>query len=63
VEVVEAWYNKYGYPIHTLTHASDVATITQDLADVGVLTFGRWGNWQYWNTDKIYEKVVNIKLL
>jgi len=63
VEVVEAWYNKYGYPIHTLTHASDVATITQGLTEVGVLTFGRWGNWQYWNTDKIYEKVVNIKLL
>jgi protoporphyrinogen oxidase len=60
VEIVEAWYNKYGYPIHTLTHSSDVATITQNLAEIGVLTFGRWGNWQYWNTDKIYEKAMEI---
>jgi len=58
VEIVEAWYNKYGYPIHTLTYANDVAIITQNLAKMGVLTFGRWGNWQYWNTDKIYEKAV-----
>jgi protoporphyrinogen oxidase len=62
VEVVEAWYNKYGYPIHTLTHASDVATITQNLAKIGVLTFGRWGNWQYWNTDKIYEKAYDMEV-
>ena len=62
VEVVEAWYNKYGYPVYTLTHANDVAIVTKSLTEIGVVTFGRWGNWQYWNTDKIYEKAMEIKI-
>jgi len=60
VEVVEAWYNKYGYPIHTLTRATDVSIIVRSLAEVNIATFGRWGNWQYWNTDKIYEEAMKI---
>jgi protoporphyrinogen oxidase len=62
VEIVEAWYNKYGYPIHTLTHINNVTTITRGLAEINVVTFGRWGNWQYWNTDKIYEKIAEIEI-
>ncbi len=61
VEVVEAWFHRYGYPIYTLTHGRDVATIEQYLTSIGIATFGRWGNWQYWNTDKIYEKAEALK--
>jgi protoporphyrinogen oxidase len=62
VEVSEAWFSRYGYPIYTLTHANDVATIMKNLLEIGIITFGRWRNWQYWNTDKIYEKAMEIKL-
>jgi protoporphyrinogen oxidase len=62
VEIVKAWYNKYGYPIHTLTHINNVTTITRGLAEINVVTFGRWGSWQYWNTDKIYEKIAEIEI-
>jgi protoporphyrinogen oxidase len=63
IEVAKAWYHKYGYPIYTSTHEKDVNTITQKLAEVGVITFGRWGNWQYWNTDKIFERSLEMKLI
>jgi protoporphyrinogen oxidase len=63
IEVVRAWYHKYGYPIYTSTHEKDVNTITQGLAEINVKTFGRWGNWQYWNTDKIFERSLEIKLV
>ena len=62
IELVEAWFHKYGYPIYTLTHRKDVDIITQELAQKSILTFGRWGNWQYWNTDKIFERALEIKL-
>jgi len=62
IDVIKAWHHKYGYPIYTLTRKSDVNTIERHLAEKKILTFGRWGNWQYWNTDKIYEKAMEIKL-
>jgi protoporphyrinogen oxidase len=62
IKIAKAWHHKYGYPIYTLTHREDVDIITQELTEIGVVTFGRWGNWQYWNTDKIFEKVLEIKL-
>ena len=60
VDAVKAWFHKYGYPIYTLTHREDVDIITRELADKGISTFGRWGNWEYWNTDKIYEKSMEL---
>ena len=62
IDVVKAWFHKYGYPIYTLTHGEDVDLITRELAEKNILTFGRWGSWQYWNTDKIYEEAMKIKI-
>lgn len=63
VDVVMLWFHKYGYPIYTLTHKGDVKKIVQELLDKGVLAFGRWGSWQYWNTDKIYEEAMKLNVL
>ncbi len=57
LDVVGVWYHRYGYPIYTLTHTQDTAVIKESLLEIGVITLGRWGEWQYWNTDKIYERV------
>ena len=62
VDVVKAWFHKYGYPIYTLTRREDVDIITRELADKGILTFGRWGSWQYWNTDRIYEEAMKLSV-
>ena len=58
VEVARAWIHKYGYPIYTLTHHQDRETIEIYLKQLNIITLGRWGNWHYWNTDKIYENVM-----
>jgi protoporphyrinogen oxidase len=55
IAVVATWFHKYGYPIYTLSHSEDTQIVEDELRDTGVITFGRWGNWQYWNTDKIFE--------
>jgi len=62
IAVVAAWFHKYGYPIYTLSHSKDTQIIEGELRETGVITFGRWGNWQYWNTDKIYEKSMDVHL-
>jgi glycosyltransferase involved in cell wall biosynthesis len=62
VDVVKAWIHRYGYPIYTLTHGEDIDIITQELTQKGILTFGRWGNWQYWNTDRIFEEARRLAL-
>jgi len=62
VNIVKAWFHKYGYSIYTLTHRKDVDAVTQELTEKGILTFGRWGNWQYWNTDRIYEEAMKLKI-
>ena len=63
IEVVKTWFHKYAYPIYSLTHDEDVAIIERYLAELGIITFGRWGNWHYWNTDKIYEKSENLTMI
>jgi protoporphyrinogen oxidase len=62
IAVVATWFHKYGYPIYTLSHSEDTQIIEGELRETGVITFGRWGNWQYWNTDKIYEKSMDLHL-
>lgn len=63
VEVVKAWAHEYGYPIYTRTHRQDREMVEKHLAGIGITTFGRWGNWHYWNTDMIYKRIMNISLV
>lgn len=60
VEVMRIWFHKYGYPIYTKTHHQDRETVEKYLSEIGVITFGRWGNWHYWNTDVIYKKTLEM---
>jgi protoporphyrinogen oxidase len=62
VDVLAAWFHGYGYPVYTLTHSSDVATLERCLRELGVVPFGRWGGWQYWNTDRIFEEAQKLTL-
>ena len=60
VEVTKVWFHKYGYPVYTKTHSTDREIIERYLGELGIKTFGRWGNWHYWNTDVIYKKSAEI---
>jgi protoporphyrinogen oxidase len=59
-EIVKAWVHEYGYPIYTLSHKKKREAILQWLNDLGIVSVGRWGFWQYWNMDKVYENVKSI---
>ena len=60
VEVVKVWIHKYGYPVYTKTHREDREAVEAHLRQIGITTFGRWGNWHYWNTDVIYRKAMEL---
>jgi len=62
VGVAAAWFHGYGYPVYTLTHSGDVAALERCLRELGVVPFGRWGSWQYWNTDRIFEEAQKLTL-
>jgi len=54
---VEAWLHRYGYPVYTLDHAQNRDVVLRWLREQGVVAVGRWGQWHYWNTDKVYKNV------
>jgi hypothetical protein len=48
--------------VYALTHSGDVAVLERCLRELGVVPFGRWGGWQYWNTDRIFEEAQKLTL-
>jgi len=57
---VETWLHRYGYPIYTLDHAQNREVVLQWLRQQNVVAVGRWGQWHYWNTDKVYKNVKGV---
>ena len=53
----EAWTHKFGYPVYTKNYQEKNRKILAYLADLGMPSVGRWGSWEYWNTDKVFEAV------
>ena len=54
----KAWVNRYGYPIYVKEHTKMRNELMESLHEMGILSVGRWGSWQYWNTDKVHEAVL-----
>ncbi len=44
-------HNRYAYPIPTLGWAAAIHTVLTQARAAGVLGLGRWGQWQYFNSD------------
>ena len=55
----KAWVHEYGYPVYVKGHNEIRAEVMSYLSKSGILSVGRWGSWHYWNTDKVYEAVLN----
>lgn len=56
----KTWLNKYGYPIYNREHIETRNRIFLYLDKIGIYSVGRWGSWHYWNTDKVYEAVLEL---
>ena len=54
-----AWLHEYGYPIYKIGHRGKCETIMAWLKEQNIISAGRWGSWQYWNMDRVYEDIVN----
>ena len=57
IRFVRAWLNTYGYPVY---HKDTTAVSRQVLDALGAHGFhsvGRWGSWEYWNTDMVLRAV------
>ncbi|MBS7641982.1 NAD(P)-binding protein [Candidatus Bathyarchaeota archaeon] len=55
---VKAWLHEYGYPVHTTTSNRARSEVLHWLNEWGITPIGRWGCWQYWNMDKVYEDII-----
>ncbi|MCD6470065.1 NAD(P)/FAD-dependent oxidoreductase [Candidatus Bathyarchaeota archaeon] len=56
----KAWFYEYGYPIYTIGHRKDREEIFNWLNQQRIYSVGRWGSWQYWNIDKVYEAMLEV---
>ena len=56
----KTWLNEYGYPIYDMKHIESRKKLFNYLDTLGIYSVGRWGSWHYWNTDKVYEAVLEI---
>ena len=60
VDFIKSWPHKYGYPVYTKGNRAKAAGVLDYLREQGIYSVGRWGSWEYWNTDKVFEAVKNI---
>ena len=58
VVFTKTWLNEFGYPVYNKKHLETRKIIFEYLEKIGVHSVGRWGSWHYWNTDKVYEAVL-----
>jgi len=48
--------------VYALIHSGDATVLERCLREPGVVLFGHLGNWQYWNTDCIFEEAQKLTL-
>ncbi|MEM4474532.1 MAG: FAD-dependent oxidoreductase [Candidatus Bathyarchaeia archaeon] len=59
VLLTRVWVHEYGYPIHKIGYKKIRETIMLWLREQNIVSAGRWGSWQYWNMDKVYEDIID----
>lgn len=57
---VDCVREKYAYVIYDLTHKTNMELIRNFFRGEGVILNGRFGNFEYWNMDKIVRESINV---
>jgi protoporphyrinogen oxidase len=56
VEVLNVTRHKYAYVIYDINHSANMAKIRAHFADCGIYLNGRFGNFEYWNMDRVLRE-------
>jgi len=60
VEVLNLTRHKYAYVIYDIEHSQNMAKIRDYFKNQGILLNGRFGNFEYWNMDRILRESKNL---
>jgi len=60
VEVVNLTRHKYAYVIYDLNHKNNMTQIRSFFDQHGIILNGRFGNFEYWNMDRIIRESKNV---
>lgn len=60
VEVLNMTRHKYAYVIYDLNHTENMEIIRNYYKEISVYLNGRFGNFEYWNMDKVLEESKNL---
>jgi UDP-galactopyranose mutase len=52
--------NVYAYPLPTTTYKESIKKILWYCRDFNLFGLGRWGQWQYFNTDQCIKQVLDF---
>lgn len=50
----------YAYPIYTHDRVSIISSTLQLLREYDIYSIGRFGGWQYWNSDQVMAQAINV---
>jgi protoporphyrinogen oxidase len=56
IEVLHITRHKYAYVIYDIEHSANMGKIREYFADYGIHLNGRFGNFEYWNMDRILRE-------
>jgi protoporphyrinogen oxidase len=62
VSIVDITKYEYAYVIYDLDHSKNMENIRKFYADQGVILNGRFGNFEYWNMDRILRESYELSL-
>lgn len=56
ISLIDLTRHKYAYVIYDINHKSNMATIRNFFDNEGILLNGRFGNFEYWNMDRVLRE-------
>lgn len=57
VRFTRTWVNEYGYPVYSIGGSEAKRLLLREFNRHGLFSVGRWGSWEYWNTDMVLRAV------
>ena len=60
VEIIDLTKHQYAYVIYDLHHAENMNAIRDFYANEGIVLNGRFGNFEYWNMDRVLRESLSL---